>query len=125
MKDELLSLLKPHGQEHLLAFWGQLNQNQRNALAAQIRAIDFALIRRLYESRDGGGKLPFAPRKLRSFAERKATIIPTPIHSDFRQLAERAEPPPAFRLDAAKNRFTPRAGPSARPPGCRRRAASA
>ena len=81
MKHELLAILTPHGQEHLLAFWDQLDPRQRESLAAQIRAIDFDLVGRLYEGRDQ--------------------------QTDVRQLADRAGPPPAFRLDASQNRFTP------------------
>ena len=81
MKHELLAILTPHGQEHLLAFWDQLDPRQRESLAAQIRAIDFDLVRRLYEQRERQG--------------------------NFRQVADRAGPPPAFRLDASQNRFTP------------------
>ena len=81
MKSELLGMLTPHGQEHLLAFWDQLNPRQRESLAGQIRAIDFDLVRRLYEQRERQG--------------------------NFRQLADRAGPPRAFRLDASQNRFTP------------------
>jgi UDP-N-acetylglucosamine/UDP-N-acetylgalactosamine diphosphorylase len=56
LKTELLDLAKPHGQDHLLAFWDRLDDPQRQALAAQIRAIDFALIARLY--RDRGAAAP-------------------------------------------------------------------
>jgi UDP-N-acetylglucosamine/UDP-N-acetylgalactosamine diphosphorylase len=79
-KDQLLATVRPYGQEHLLAFWEQLDADQRESLARQIEAIDFALIRRLY--------------RLRRRQE------------DVRELAARAVPPPAFRLDAAANPFT-------------------
>lgn len=80
-KEELQTILKPHGQEHLLAYWDQLSDAQREALAAQIRAVDFALVDRLYQRRaDDAG---------------------------IRHLADQAESPPAIRLDTAKNRFTP------------------
>ena len=52
MKDELLALLDPYNQQHLLAFWDQLDATQQAALSAQIRAIDFDLIRTLYQRRD-------------------------------------------------------------------------
>ena len=80
IESRLQAVLRPHGQEHLLAFWGELDAGQRQALARQIEAIDFALIRRLYEAR---GR-----------------------QDDVRELAARAMPPPAFRLDAAENPFT-------------------
>jgi UDP-N-acetylglucosamine/UDP-N-acetylgalactosamine diphosphorylase len=81
MKDELLALLGPCHQQHLLAFWEQLDATQQASLSAQIRAIDFALIRRLYDGRDA--------------------------RSDLHPLLDRAAPPPAFRLDATQNPFTP------------------
>ncbi|MBN1910433.1 MAG: UDPGP type 1 family protein [Pirellulales bacterium] len=82
MKNQLLDLLRPHGQEHLLAFWEDLDATQRESLARQIEDIDFDLIRRLHESRDQ--------------------------RTDMGQLAARAEAPPAFRLDTNHNRYTPR-----------------
>lgn len=44
--------LREYGQEHLLAAWDELPPDRREALAASLRAIDFELIRRLYEGRD-------------------------------------------------------------------------
>jgi UDP-N-acetylglucosamine/UDP-N-acetylgalactosamine diphosphorylase len=82
MKDELLALLAHYGQEHLLAFWDRLDPDRRESLARQIRAIDWPLIERLYRGRED--------------------------QTGIGQLAERAGPPPAFRLQAAENRFTPR-----------------
>jgi UDP-N-acetylglucosamine/UDP-N-acetylgalactosamine diphosphorylase len=79
-RDELDSMLRPFGQEHLLAFWDKLDSNEQQSLARQIEAIDFALMRRLYEERNQQGNM--------------------------RELAARAEPPPAFRLDATKNPFS-------------------
>jgi UDP-N-acetylglucosamine/UDP-N-acetylgalactosamine diphosphorylase len=80
-KSQLLATLQPFGQEHLVAFWDALDAEQRASLARQIEAIGFALIRRLYENRDR--------------------------QENLRELAGRAEPPPAFRLDTARNAFTP------------------
>ncbi len=37
-------LLERHGQSHLLAFWGQLNQAQKADLLGQIKELDFAQI---------------------------------------------------------------------------------
>jgi UDP-N-acetylglucosamine/UDP-N-acetylgalactosamine diphosphorylase len=81
MKDQLLAILSPYGQEHLLAFWDGLDTARRVSLARQIRAIDWPLIERLYRGRED--------------------------QADVRQLADRAGPPPAFRLQTAENRFTP------------------
>jgi len=81
MKNELRSRLAPYGQQHLLDFWDELDEAARRRLAEQIRGIDFALIRRLYERRDDV--------------------------ADYRKLAELAGPPPGIRLDDAACRFSP------------------
>jgi len=79
LRDELLAMVAPYGQEHLLGFWEQLDAEQRDSLASQIRAIDFALIDALRHNRDA--------------------------QQDVRALAARAQTPPAFRRNAA-DRFT-------------------
>ena len=81
MKDELHAILAPSGQEHLLAFWDELDAGEQRSLADQIRAIDFAVIDEVYRHRGDLGNV--------------------------RELADRAGPPPAFRLKGADNRFTP------------------
>ncbi len=81
VKDTLISILAPYGQEHLLAFWDRLNEAQRRDLAGQISRIDFALLDRLYRRRND--------------------------QSDVRELANRAAPPPAIRLNSSQNAFTP------------------
>jgi len=50
-REQLLAILCPHGQEHLLAFWDGLGLPERDSLARQIEAIDFPLLCRLYEGR--------------------------------------------------------------------------
>jgi UDP-N-acetylglucosamine/UDP-N-acetylgalactosamine diphosphorylase len=80
-REDLLAALVAHGQEHVLAFWDRLNAAQRESLAGQIRAVDLDLIDRLYRGRGDQG--------------------------DIRLLADRAEPPPAIRLNSAHNPFTP------------------
>lgn len=81
MKEIILSKLTPFHQEHLLSSWDQLDEAGRKNLAAQIERIDFALLEKLYRGRNDLG--------------------------NFRELANRASPPPAFRLDTSKNPFTP------------------
>ena len=81
MKNKLLSILTPHGQEHLLAFWDHLDNSQRQDLADQIGRIDFALIERLYSRRNDQGNV--------------------------RDLANQAAAPPAIRLNCPQNPFTP------------------
>jgi UDP-N-acetylglucosamine/UDP-N-acetylgalactosamine diphosphorylase len=81
MIEHLLSKLAPFNQQHLLSFWDRLDDAERKSLIAQIERIDFALLDRLYRGRNNLG--------------------------NFRELADRAAPPPAFRLDRSKNPFTP------------------
>ena len=80
MKDELLERLAPHGQQHLLTFWNELDEAGRQRLAEQIRGIDFGRIARLYAQRDE--------------------------MADYRALADRAGPPPGIRLDGSGAPFS-------------------
>jgi UDP-N-acetylglucosamine/UDP-N-acetylgalactosamine diphosphorylase len=79
-KDALLALLKPHGQEHLLAFWDCLTAVQKQKLADQIAAVDFE-------------------RLLSNFRASQTK-------EDWAALARRAEGPPAIRLARSDNRFS-------------------
>jgi UDP-N-acetylglucosamine/UDP-N-acetylgalactosamine diphosphorylase len=72
--------LVPHGQEYLLTFWDRLDTAGRKSLAEQIAEVDFTLIGRLYAGRGQSATLG--------------------------ELAQRAGPPPAVRLDSGENRFT-------------------
>lgn len=56
MKAELEALLKPHGQEHVLRFWDDLNSQEQSQLADQIRAIDFEQLKTLAKSTDDKSK---------------------------------------------------------------------
>jgi UDP-N-acetylglucosamine/UDP-N-acetylgalactosamine diphosphorylase len=57
---ELMTLLEPFDQTHLLAGWEELSDEQRAGLASQIQALDLPLIARLYRDRN----LPIDIRKL-------------------------------------------------------------
>lgn len=70
-KQELVSRLIPFGQQHLLAFWDQLDHARRETLARQIAAIDFAQLDRLFRQGEE--------------------------HEAIRGLADRAESPPSIR----------------------------
>lgn len=82
-REELLEQLKPHGQEHLLAFWDTLSADQQASLASQIAAIDYQALAAL-RSQYGGGK---------GQTEASGTY--------WAELAARAESPPAVRLDGS------------------------
>lgn len=84
----LLARLQPHSQQHLLAFWDQLDGPERDTLAAQIERIDWALFRRLR-------------------AEHQVlTASQSDAASRWAELAARAEPPPAMRLDGSGVSFS-------------------
>ena len=71
-KQKLTDRLQPTGQEHLLAFWDELDTAQQASLAAQIEALDLTLIDSLYRGE-----------------------IDQP---NWAELSRRATPPPAMRL---------------------------
>ncbi|MBN2217152.1 MAG: UDPGP type 1 family protein [Pirellulales bacterium] len=81
MSQSLKKHLRSHGQEHLLDHWSRLPSDQQETFADQLRAVDLSLIARLHARRD--------------------TV------EDIPAMIARAEPPPAFRLDPAKNPFSP------------------
>jgi len=83
LKTELLGLLAPQGQEHLLGFWDALTCPQQQSLAAEIRQIDFGFLQGLCRGGSGG--------------------------EEIRALADRAVSPPAFRLGEEGNQFSPKA----------------
>jgi len=72
VREQLLAKLAVHSQQHLIAFWDELGAADRRRLAAQIDAVDFAQIDRLF---------------------RQGTN-----HEDWETLASRASPPAAIRL---------------------------
>lgn len=80
-KEELLAVLSPHKQEHLVRFWDQLAQPQQQSLADEIGRIDLALLDRLFHQPDRAGEI--------------------------RALADRATEPPSFHLGDPSNRISP------------------
>lgn len=48
MKEELLTVLRPYQQEHLLAFWDELDEKQKSQLAAQVKKIDLSRVAQMY-----------------------------------------------------------------------------
>ncbi len=71
-KNALVARLRPHGQEHLLAFWEELDAAQRDRLARQIEGVDLDLVASLYRGE-----------------------VDQP---DWAELSRRAVPSPALRL---------------------------
>ena len=80
MEKELLEILAPFGQAHVLDFWDQLDEPHRAGLAEQIRSLDLNLIQ---------------------------TLIQHPENNDSAlALASRSQPPPAIRLASADRPFS-------------------
>lgn len=80
-KEQLLEKLTPHGQEHLITFWDELDAAGKAQLAEQIRAIDFDLVASLYRGEEE--------------------------QPDWAELSAQAEPPAAVRLvERASNEQT-------------------
>lgn len=79
--DELMALLEPLQQAHLLDGWEELSEEERADLAAQIQELDLPLIVRLYRDRN------------------------PPI--DIRQLVERATSPRGVRLEMPQGGISP------------------
>lgn len=78
-KARLLAQLQPFDQQHLLAFWEQLDDAEQKSLAAQIDQLDLPLLAKLVRNQDAG--------------------------PDIVQLAARAGSPDGYRL-AAENRHS-------------------
>lgn len=47
---QILEVLKKYNQEHLLNFWSELNEDQKQSLQNQLNSIDFAKVDKLYKS---------------------------------------------------------------------------
>src|SRR5437660_1503417 len=50
--DVLRRQLQQHGQEHVLAWWDDLTDDERRGLLEQVQALDLPALRKLYERRD-------------------------------------------------------------------------
>src|SRR5262245_8315352 len=87
-KDALLARLKPIGQQHLVAFWDQLDNAQRTQLSRQIEQIDAGLfnqLRRDHHAQAASGKSD---------------------KSHWSGMASRAQSPPGMLLDGSGVSFT-------------------
>ena len=79
-RQSLNSLLRPLGQDHLLRFWDQLGDDDRNQLASQIENLDLAQLSRLIADEDE--------------------------KPDFAAMAARATAPPAVLADGSGTDWT-------------------
>lgn len=83
LKQRLLTILSPFGQEHLLQFWDSLSLAQRDALAREVEAVDFRLVAELFGRTDDKGAI--------------------------RKLVARASAPSSYRLGDPANPILPSA----------------
>jgi UDP-N-acetylglucosamine/UDP-N-acetylgalactosamine diphosphorylase len=56
--EQLRQQLQRHGQEHVLAWYPELTDNERDSLLKQLQAIDLEQLQRLYRDRDQTFQLP-------------------------------------------------------------------
>ncbi len=62
--EEAMELLRTRGQEHVLSFWGSLNDEQKRNLLLQVEEIDFADVEQMQELLGGLGSKGAAPGKM-------------------------------------------------------------
>src|SRR5262249_39766964 len=62
MEEQLRQHLERAGQDHVLAWWPQLSEPERQALTRQLEVLDFEQLRELYAQRDEPNVVPSADR---------------------------------------------------------------
>jgi UDP-N-acetylglucosamine/UDP-N-acetylgalactosamine diphosphorylase len=83
--DDLRQRLGDHGQEHVLAWWDRLGDEQRRELLEQVQHLNLQGLRQLYAQRDRAVSLP-APGQIAPVP----VIQPGPADQEARQLGEPA-----------------------------------
>ena len=79
VREELLQKLAPYKQEHLLSFWDELNEDERDSLRRQIDDIDFSALEKLFLHRND----PPAAAELAFRAEEPSTSFKLSDLRDF------------------------------------------
>jgi len=82
-KEDMINILAPFGQEHLVQFWDDLSQNERELLLDDIEQIDFAEIREIYASSVNASK---------QLAEEQEEMDIAPVPSECRGSMEQSTP---------------------------------
>ncbi len=89
--ESLLEALAPYGQEHLLRWWNDLDDDARAALAREIDAIDLALVARL------AGQIDAPTHKADVSTLEAPDVIETPVspeaRADYNRARERRASP--------------------------------
>jgi UDP-N-acetylglucosamine/UDP-N-acetylgalactosamine diphosphorylase len=84
--EDLRQHLRRHGQEHVLAFWDQLDEAGRQGLAGQVRALDLEQLKQLHANRDK----PYPAPPLERIQPVPVIPCDTPEDVAARQLGEQA-----------------------------------
>ena len=50
--EEIKTKLEMYGQEHLVSFWGELNDEERECLLTRLETLDLNLAKKLYEGKN-------------------------------------------------------------------------
>jgi UDP-N-acetylglucosamine/UDP-N-acetylgalactosamine diphosphorylase len=82
--DDLRRRLQKHGQEHVLAGWDRLSDEERRGLLDQLRGLDLAQLQTLYANRDHSFAVP-PPERIRP-----VPVIPADASAEVRRCGEEA-----------------------------------
>lgn len=47
-KQDMIDYLRPHGQEHLVQFWDELNEDQKQSLIDEIKILNLSELNRVF-----------------------------------------------------------------------------
>ncbi|MCI0377006.1 MAG: hypothetical protein L0215_05335, partial [Gemmataceae bacterium] len=76
--EDLLDLIRRHGQEHVLTWWHELVESDRTCLITQMQGIDFEELKQLYKQREQKSVLP---------ADARMASLPRPSDDAARRAA--------------------------------------
>lgn len=88
-RHELLKLLEPHGQSHLVDWFHELSVDQQSRLAHQVRQLDFTLIARLIALRDQKNSAAGERRAARAEAPQELVRLADSNNAAAREAGER------------------------------------
>jgi len=88
--------LRQYGQDHVLAGWERLSDDERRHLLGQLAAVDLEELRGLYASRERSFALPAAERI------KPAPVVAAPRPKPAKPPPEEGAPPPEKKKPAPK-----------------------
>ncbi len=86
--EDLLDLIRRHGQEHVLTWWHELVESDRTCLITQMQGIDFEELKQLYKQREQKSVLP---------ADDRLSSLPRPSDDAPRRAAHKGRGEQAIR----------------------------